>query len=166
MSRRLTDAQHEERRRKAGRLRAEGASWTEIKAACGLVSERNARDVVRSAVTCGYVRAGDLPPDTCRPAASGRWKTRAFTAPPQPRDWRELAICREVDPEIFYGHGYDWSSPANQARAERAKAFCRSGCPVLTECLVEAIAAGDPWSVRGGTTPDERADMQQPRRSA
>ena len=46
-------------------------------------------------------------------------------------DWRHIAACREVDPELFFPIGN--SGPAI-AQIEEAKQVCRR-CKVLDECL-------------------------------
>lgn len=63
-------------------------------------------------------------------------------------DWRHLAACRDVDPEVFFPLG----------SAEQAKTVCRS-CPVAAECLVWALEHGA-TGVWGGTTEDERRAMR------
>jgi WhiB family transcriptional regulator, redox-sensing transcriptional regulator len=74
------------------------------------------------------------------------------------RPWWALAACRLVgDPEIFYPLDLDPTSPAVHA----ARRVC-TGCPVLPECLADALVSEDParrWGVIGGTTPDERAAL-------
>lgn len=70
-------------------------------------------------------------------------------------DWRALAACRGVDPELFYPVGDDWTGPANERRAREALAVC-AGCPVRTECLADALERGDAFAVLGGTLPRER----------
>lgn len=78
------------------------------------------------------------------------------------RNWRDLAACLDVDPELFYPlgdeRGPDVSKPVVQ-HLEQAKAFClNSGCPVISECLEEALRVEGyvTWGVRGATDPLER----------
>lgn len=72
--------------------------------------------------------------------------------------WRDRAACRGVDPEVFF---CDLGDPA---AVEAAVAVCRS-CPVAEPCLADARrleygwAFGQRHGIRGGTTPQERADM-------
>lgn len=70
-------------------------------------------------------------------------------------DWREFAACRDVDPEWFFPLGDRWS---DADRPGRAKAVC-AACPVRAECLADALAGGDAWSIRGGLDPVERASL-------
>ncbi len=62
--------------------------------------------------------------------------------------WREHALCKEMDPEIFY-------PPQGQNEAY-LKAFC-SRCPVQEQCLEFALKMNDPWGIWGGLTSIERA---------
>lgn len=55
-------------------------------------------------------------------------------------DWRALAACRDLDPELFFPVGTP-GSPAYEAMAAPARAVC-AGCPVAAECLDEALATG------------------------
>ncbi|RXS78884.1 WhiB family transcriptional regulator [Streptomyces sp. TM32] len=71
------------------------------------------------------------------------------------RDWRDQALCREVDPDEFVP---DVCHPGIVAEL---KAIC-GRCPVAKTCLTEALAEehGMPaqlrCGIRGGTTPRER----------
>ncbi|MFJ5951436.1 WhiB family transcriptional regulator [Streptomyces noursei] len=60
--------------------------------------------------------------------------------------WHEDAACRTADPEELF---------ADSTRQNRAKAVC-TGCPVRTECLVEALDNRVEWGVWGGMTERER----------
>ena len=75
-------------------------------------------------------------------------------------DWRDLARCRDEDPELFFPIGT--SGPA-LAQVERARAVCRR-CPVMDECLQWALSTGQNAGVWGGLTADERRALR--RRSA
>ncbi|MFC7660325.1 WhiB family transcriptional regulator [Pseudonocardia benzenivorans] len=72
------------------------------------------------------------------------------------RDWREDALCAQVDPELFFptaecGAVYD-------AQVAAAKRVC-VGCPVRARCLDYALdALGD--GIAGGATPEERTALR------
>ena len=72
-------------------------------------------------------------------------------------DWRELAACRDEDPELFFPIG---TGPAADAQAERAKAVCRR-CPVLEQCLTYALSSGQDAGIWGGLTEDERRALRR-----
>ena len=72
-------------------------------------------------------------------------------------DWRHIAACREVDPELFFPIGN--SGPAI-AQIEEAKQVCRR-CKVLDECLSWAIDSGQDAGVWGGADEDERRAMKR-----
>lgn len=59
--------------------------------------------------------------------------------------WRDHAVCRGRDPEI-------WHTPST---VEQARSYCRR-CPVRDLCLTVALAAGEGWGVWGGLTAAER----------
>lgn len=66
--------------------------------------------------------------------------------------WREQALCRDHDPDLFFPVGT--TGPAER-QAEEAKAVCRR-CPVTSACLSWALGTGQDAGVWGGTTEDER----------
>lgn len=77
-------------------------------------------------------------------------------------DWRHYAVCRDVDPELFFPVGT--SGPALVQTAE-AKAVC-ARCPVVSECLTWALAAGQDAGVWGGLSEDERRALRRGTRRA
>jgi WhiB family transcriptional regulator, redox-sensing transcriptional regulator len=72
-------------------------------------------------------------------------------------DWRHIAACREVDPELFFPIGN--SGPA-LLQIEEAKQVCRR-CTVLDECLRWAIDSGQDAGVWGGMSEDERRALKR-----
>jgi WhiB family transcriptional regulator, redox-sensing transcriptional regulator len=72
------------------------------------------------------------------------------------QEWRLLAACRNIDPELFFpprrtGAGLD--------HIEAAKSVCRR-CAVQLECLEFALAANQQDGVWGGTSEDERRHLR------
>jgi WhiB family redox-sensing transcriptional regulator len=68
----------------------------------------------------------------------------------QPTDpnWRDEALCAQVDAAIFF--------PEVGANATPARRVC-AVCPVRAACLADALAHRDlTYGVRGGMTPAER----------
>lgn len=61
-------------------------------------------------------------------------------------DWATKALCRRTTPDKLFVKG---------AEQHRAKMIC-AGCPVKTECLVEALDNEIEWGVWGGMTERER----------
>jgi WhiB family redox-sensing transcriptional regulator len=74
-------------------------------------------------------------------------------------DWRELAACRDYDPEMFFPTA-DERTPKGAADLAEAKAVC-AVCPVRKACLTWAIEAGEDHGVWGGTSEDERRAMRR-----
>lgn len=74
-------------------------------------------------------------------------------------DFRELAACRDVDPELFFPVGAP-GFPAYDRQVARAKAVCRT-CPVLVSCLFFALNAGIEYGVYGGADEFERATLRR-----
>ena len=71
--------------------------------------------------------------------------------------WRSQALCRGLDPEIFY--------PASDEEADEAKSVC-SGCPVRVACLEYALAARERDGIWGGCTERERRRIIRQRRKS
>lgn len=69
--------------------------------------------------------------------------------------WRDQALCRDVDPELFFPVGTGRSA---QRQTAQAKAVC-TGCPVVAQCLAFALAHLSE-GVAGGTTPAERTALR------
>lgn len=70
--------------------------------------------------------------------------------------WRDSAVCRETDPELFFPtatHGR-----AYEAQVATAKAVC-ARCPVRAQCLADALA-GMPVGIAGGLTERERRSLR------
>jgi WhiB family redox-sensing transcriptional regulator len=62
-------------------------------------------------------------------------------------DWQESAVCRSVDPELFF--------PEHAGPSHEAKRVCAE-CPVRAECLADALAHRDRYGIWGGLTDRER----------
>ncbi|MER8007697.1 WhiB family transcriptional regulator [Streptomyces sp. NPDC094149] len=74
--------------------------------------------------------------------------------------WRDQAVCRNEDPELFFPIGT--SGPALMQTAQ-AKAVC-ARCPVQGQCLEWALEHGEILGVWGGTGENERRALQRRRR--
>lgn len=72
-------------------------------------------------------------------------------------DWRARAACAGRDPELFFPVGT--AGPAVLQTAE-AKTVCRR-CPVVTECLTDALENGLGHGVFGGMSEDERRALKR-----
>ncbi len=77
-------------------------------------------------------------------------------------DWRAAAACVGTDPELFFPVAE--AGPHYDAQAAAAKAVC-AGCPVVAECLAEALAR-IPYGVAGGLTEGERRALRRRDRQA
>jgi len=71
--------------------------------------------------------------------------------------WRDEALCRQTDPELFF--------PGKGESCEPAKRVC-GRCPVLAECLRHALDHGENDGVWGGTSPRQRRALAQQHRPA
>ena len=72
-------------------------------------------------------------------------------------DFRERAVCRDEDPELFFPVGT--SGPA-LLQIVQAKSVCRR-CPVVNECLTFALENGEDAGVWGGMSEDERRALRR-----
>lgn len=61
--------------------------------------------------------------------------------------WQQDAVCRDVDPALFF------STSAEDRGA--ALAMC-AACPVRPRCLEHALATGEPHGIWGGADEYER----------
>ncbi len=68
------------------------------------------------------------------------------------RDWRQLAACTSVDPELFFPPVED--GKAFEAQVRQAKSVC-SRCPVIDTCRDFALN-GLAHGIAGGLTAEER----------
>lgn len=83
--------------------------------------------------------------------------TEIETSKTTARGWRNRAVCRDVDPELFFPAAE--SGPIRDAQVTAAKAVC-AGCPVRRECLAEALAR-IPYGIAGGLTEHERGRLRR-----
>ncbi|MFH9823062.1 WhiB family transcriptional regulator [Streptomyces bobili] len=76
---------------------------------------------------------------------------------PRSSDWRDLAACRDEDPELFFPKGSEgpWI-----LTIEQAKAVCQS-CPVADACRAFALNTRPSHGIFGGLTQQERANAQR-----
>ena len=72
-------------------------------------------------------------------------------------NWRDVASCRDTDPDLFFPVGT--TGPALE-QIEAAKAVCRA-CPALEPCLEFALATNQESGVWGATSEDERRKLRK-----
>lgn len=75
------------------------------------------------------------------------------------RDWRDDAACLPYDPELFFPTGT--TGPAAE-QILRAKRICKV-CPVIMECLNNALSQPNQYGIAGGLTEDERRALRRRR---
>ena len=75
----------------------------------------------------------------------------------KPDQWRLRALCRSVDPDLFFPVGT--TGLALEQIAE-AKAVC-SMCCVNEQCLEYALATNQDSGVWGGTSEEERRSLRR-----
>lgn len=71
------------------------------------------------------------------------------------RSWAAQGRCRELDPDGFFVQGAD---------QQKVKMLC-AGCPVLLECLADALDNRIEFGVWGGMTERERRRLLRDRKS-
>jgi hypothetical protein len=78
--------------------------------------------------------------------------TGSVPATKRATDWRDLALCRDEDPELFFPKGETgpWAG-----QIDEAKAVCRR-CPSQEPCLQWALNTGEENGVFGGLSASER----------
>lgn len=67
-------------------------------------------------------------------------------------DWRDDALCAQVDPELFF--------PDTGGSPVAAKRVC-GRCHVRAECLEYALATCQRWGVWGGMSEQERRKLKR-----
>lgn len=72
-------------------------------------------------------------------------------------DWREVASCKDTDPDLFFPIGT--TGPALD-QIEAAKAVCRA-CPAQAPCLEFALATNQEAGVWGATSEEERRVLRK-----
>jgi len=73
-------------------------------------------------------------------------------------NWRERAVCRRVDPELFFPTA-EPGTPRHDRQVSDAKRVCGI-CPVRAECLDWALVEL-PYGVAGGLTEAERRALRR-----
>jgi len=68
--------------------------------------------------------------------------------------WRDDALCADYPPEMWF--------PTNAEARRTAKAVCRA-CPVLEDCLEDALSSPTGRGVRAGMTPGQITKLKQRR---
>ena len=71
-------------------------------------------------------------------------------------DWRLLAACRDLDPDLFFPIGMVGPAVTQVAEAKQA---CLT-CPVRTPCLDWALRHCQDHGIWGGTTETERQTLR------
>jgi WhiB family transcriptional regulator, redox-sensing transcriptional regulator len=72
-------------------------------------------------------------------------------------DWRIDAVCRDLNPEIFFPIGVTGGA-IDQILA--AKSHCAT-CPAADQCLEFAVTTNQEYGVWGGTTEEERRVLRR-----
>lgn len=67
-------------------------------------------------------------------------------------DWRQLGLCTQTDPEVFFPETGHSNLPAKRVCAR---------CPVRAECLEHALATDQRFGVWGGLSQAERRRLQR-----
>ena len=76
--------------------------------------------------------------------------------------WRDHALCRDTDPELFFPVGTTGQALVSQ---DHAKRVCRE-CTVQQECLDYALDTNQDSGIWGGLTEEERRSIRRQRAAA
>ena len=71
--------------------------------------------------------------------------------------WRDVAACRDTDPDLFFPVGT--TGPAIE-QIDAAKTVCRQ-CDAMNQCLEFALETNQESGVWGGTSEEERRRMRK-----
>jgi WhiB family transcriptional regulator, redox-sensing transcriptional regulator len=72
-------------------------------------------------------------------------------------DWRIDAVCRDLNPEIFFPIGVTGQAIE---QITVAKSHCAT-CPAKEQCLEFAVTTNQEYGVWGGTTEEERRALRR-----
>lgn len=78
------------------------------------------------------------------------------------RPWTDFAECLGHDPDMFFPEIDLETDGVGRATTADAKKIC-SHCPVVSECLEDALTRNDMFGVRGNTSPAQRRVMRRDR---
>lgn len=73
--------------------------------------------------------------------------------------WRDEALCRDTDPELFFPVG---TTGKALAQINRAKEVC-SECPVSAPCLDFALETNQDSGIWGGLSEEDRRTIRRQR---
>lgn len=73
--------------------------------------------------------------------------------------WRDQALCRDTDPELFFPVG---TTGIALSQIDRAKEVCGE-CPVTDACLDFALATNQDSGIWGGLSEEERRIIRRRR---
>ena len=76
-------------------------------------------------------------------------------------DWRDVALCRDTSPELFFPIG---TTGMAIDQIDAAKRICQR-CPSAAECLDFAIFTNQENGIWGGFTEEERRQIRRDRQS-
>lgn len=71
--------------------------------------------------------------------------------------WRDEAVCRETDPDLFFPIG---TTGQALLQIDRAKQVCNE-CTVQVSCLEFALETNQDSGIWGGTSEEERRDIRR-----
>lgn len=77
-------------------------------------------------------------------------------------EWRDLALCRDTDPDLFFPVG---TTGVALLQIEHAKKVCAE-CKVTRECLDFALASNQDSGIWGGLSEEERRAIRRRRAAA
>lgn len=78
--------------------------------------------------------------------------------------WRDRAVCVDHHPDTFTPEiDANATVLARRAHTEAILAALRicATCPVREQCLADAYETGDKWTIRGGTTGEQRVQSRR-----
>lgn len=72
-------------------------------------------------------------------------------------DWRQVAACRSIEPDLFFPIG---TTGTSISQIDAAKAVCER-CESTDQCLDFALATNQESGVWGGTSEEERRKLRK-----
>lgn len=88
---------------------------------------------------------------------NSKLKFKYAPASEKAHNWQDDAACLPYDPELFFPIG---EGKPDRDQINKARKICRD-CPVIMECLQEALLQTAQYGIYAGLTASERRQFKQ-----
>ena len=75
-------------------------------------------------------------------------------------NWYDKAVCKDLSPKEQENFFPERETGDGKRRANKARAYCKT-CPVVVECLHDALISNEKFGVWGMTSPKQRIHIKK-----